>query len=215
MTIRYVPVVRTYILTLMALIVVGIASSAAAQPAVSVRGNVGASFFRGPDLTQQLLHSGANVGVEVDLHLGGGVALTLGGTYDGFTLNEETARIFGERGLERSFGNRSFVGGSLGVRYTFRNRTDAHPYIAVGGGLYQRRSTNRKQYDDAKGALVSAEEQGASLEEGIHLGLGSLFRLDDTYAVFVEPRYTFFDVSEGVGDADRYFTVRLGMDVRL
>jgi hypothetical protein len=210
MTIRYVPVVRTYMLTLMALIVVGIASSVAAQPAVSVRGNVGASFFRGPDRTQQLLHSGANVGVEVDLHVGGGFALTLGGTYDGFTLNEETARVFRVGG-----GDRSFVGGSLGLRYTFRNRTDAHPYLALGGGLYQRRVVNQKQYDTEEQALLAVEERETAYEEGIHLGLGSLFRLDDTYAVFVEPRYTFFDVSEGIGDADRYFTVRLGMDVRL
>lgn len=207
---RYVPAARMYTISLLLLVVGGVAGRAAAQPSVSVRGNVGASFFRGPDRTQQLLHSGANVGVEVDLHLGGGVALTLGGTYDGFTFNEETARVFRVGG-----GDRAFVGGSLGFRYTFRNRTDAHPYLALGGGLYQRRVANRKQYDTEEQALVAVEERQTAYEEGVHLGLGSLFRLDDTYAVFVEPRYTFFDVSEGIGKADRYFTMRLGMDVRL
>jgi len=207
---RYVPAARTYTLSLLLLIVGGVVGHAAAQPAVSVRGNVGASFFRGPDLTQQLLHSGANVGAEVDLHVGGGFAVTLGGMYDGFTLNEENARL-----RQRGGSDVSFVGGSLGIRYTFRNRTDAHPYLALGGGLYQRRITNRKQYDSQAQALMSVEERETSFEEGVHLGLGSLFRVDDTYAVFVEPRYTFFNVSEGVGEANRYFTVRLGMDVRL
>lgn len=201
--------VRTCFFLLLVLLV-GTAGSAVAQPSVSVRGNVGASFFRGPDLTQQLLHSGANVGAEVDLHLGGGVAVTVGGAYDGFTLNEENARL-----RRRGGSDISFVGGSLGMRYTFRNRTDAHPYITLGGGFYQLRSTDRKRYDDAQDALVSVEDRRTSLEEGAHLGLGSLFRLDDTYAVFLEPRYTFFNVSEGLGDAGRYFTVRLGMDVRL
>ena len=207
---RYVPAARTTTITLLLLIVGGVVGHAAAQPSVSVRGNVGASFFRGPDLTQQLLHSGANVGGEVDLHVGGGFALTLGGTYDGFTLNEENARLFGTGG-----GDRSFVGGSLGIRYTFRNRTDAHPYVTLGGGFYQLRSTNRKQYNAEERELEPVGDRQTSLEEGAHLGLGSLFRLDDTYAVFVEPRYTFFDVSEGIGKAERYFTVRLGMDVRL
>jgi hypothetical protein len=210
MTICYVSAARTYAISGVLLILVGMVGSAAAQPAVSVRGNVGASFFRGPDLTQQILHSGANVGVEVDLHVGGGFAVTLGGMYDGFTLNEENARLRGRGGSDVSF-----VGGSLGIRYTFRNRTDAHPYVTLGGGLYQRRSTNRKQYDSEENALVSAGQREVAFGEGVHLGLGSLFRLDDTYAVFVEPRYTFFDVSEGVGDATRYFALRLGMDMRL
>jgi len=207
---RYVPAARTYTISLLLLVAGGVVGSAAAQPAVSVRGNVGASFFRGPDLTQQLLHSGANVGVEMDLHVGGGFAVTVGGMYDGFTLNEENARL-----RQRGGSDISFVGGSLGIRYTFRNRTDAHPYLALGGGLYQRRITNRKQYDSDARTLVSVEERETAFEEGVHLGLGSLFRIDDTYAVFVEPRYTFFDVSNGVGEAARYFTVRLGMDVRI
>lgn len=177
---------------------------------MSARGNVGASFFRGPDLTQQILHSGANVGAAVDLHLGAGIALTVEGTYDGFTLNEQKARLFGAGG-----GDRSFIGGSLGVRYTFRNRTDAHPYVTLGGGLYQTRITNRRRYDAEQNALVPADDQQTTVEEGVHLGLGSLFRVDDTYAVFAEPRYTFVNVSEGVGNAERYFTIRLGMDVRL
>lgn len=208
MTLRRLPAARTLTILLLLFMLIGMASSAAAQPNVSVRGNVGASFFRGPDLTQRTLHSGANVGAAADLYLGGGVALTVAGTYDSFTLNEEGARI-----RKRGGGDRSFVGGSLGLRYTFRNRTDAHPYVTLGGGLYRMRSTNQKRYNS--GILESVDEEQAAIEEGVHLGLGSLFRLDDTYAVFVEPRYTFFNVSEGLGDAERYFTVRLGMDVRL
>jgi hypothetical protein len=171
---------------------------------------VGASFFRSPDLTRELLHSGTNVGAEVGVRVYHGLSITVGGGYDSFTLNEDNARLYSEGGSDLAF-----VGGSVGVRYTVENRSDAHPYVAIGGGLYQVRRTNR-QMISSSGALVPDEEQSTTtVEEGVHLAIGSLFRIDDTYAVFAEPRYMFFDVEEGVGEAVRYFTIRLGVDVQL
>jgi hypothetical protein len=50
---------------------------------------------------------------------------------------------------------------------------------------------------------------------GLHLALGSLFRLDDTYALFFEPRYVFYDISERLTGAQRYASLRLGVEVQL
>lgn len=183
---------------------------ASAQATVSVRGNVGASFFRSPDLTRELLHSGTNVGVEAGIRIYRGLSVTVGGAYDSFTLNRENARLYGQGG-----GDLAFVGGNVGLRYTVENQSDAHPYVAVGGGLYQVRRTNRQTV--TSGGTLVPNEDGATtaVEEGLHLAIGSLFRIDDTYAVFAEPRYMMFDVGEGVGEAVRYFTIRLGVDVQL
>jgi hypothetical protein len=94
------------------------------------------------------------------------------------------------------------------------NSTDAHPYAAIGGGIYQVRVTNRQRVTTG-GTLEPIEGTRTAVEEGMHLALGSLFRIDDTYAVFVEPRYMFFDLNGDAGEATRSFVLRLGMDVQL
>lgn len=190
------------------LLVVGTAGVAGAQPDVSVRGNVGASFFQSPETTSLILNSGTNLGLEAEVQVYRGLGITLGATYDGFTFNEENARLY-----SRSGGDLSFLGGSVGLRYTFRNTTDAHPYVAVGGGFYRGRVTDRKQVT-SEGQLVDASEKVNFTEEAAHLAVGSLFRLDDTYAVFAEPRYTFFNLGRGLTGELRYFSLRLGVDVQ-
>lgn len=182
--------------------------TAMAQPTVSVRGNVGASFFRSPDLQSELLNSGTSLGLAAGVRVYRGLAITVGGGYDSFTLNEENARLFNSGG-----GDLVFQSGTLGLRYTYLNDSDAHPYLATGFGIYQLRSTNRRVVSD--GELVSSGEQAQEVKSGGHLALGSLFRLDDTYAIFFEPRYVFYDLGAGIGDAARYFSLRLGVDVRL
>lgn len=183
-------------------------STPAVAQSVSIRGNVGATFFRSPETTRRILHSGSDLGLEVSLRLTRGLSVTMEGTYDSFTLNEENAQLYNQDGSDKSF-----LGGALGLRYTLVNSTDAHPYLALGGGIYKVRNTNRKQVRD--NALISDGNGLETVEEGMHIALGSLFRIDDTYAVFAEPRYVFFDFNQGVGDAVRYFTLRLGMDVTL
>lgn len=180
-----------------------------AQPTVSVRGNVGASFFRSPDVLSEALHSGVDLGLGAGVHIYRGLSLTVRGGYDRFTLNEETSRLFSR--LEA--GDLSFLSGSLGLRYTYRNSTDAHPYVATGIGIYRRSSSNRKVFEG--GRLVSQKPQRTQTKRGIHLALGSLFRLDERYAVFFEPRYVFYNVNERLTGTVRYFTLRLGMDVQL
>lgn len=191
------------------LLLVGTGAAAWAQPTVSVRGNVGAAFFRSPDLTSQLLNSGTNLGLEADVRVYRGFSITLGGAYDSFTLNEQNARLY-----QQSGGDLSFLGGEVSLRYTYFNDSDAHPYVATGVGLYRGQLTDRVRFTE-EGDRVEVPEQVRFNEEGLHLALGSVFRLDDTYAVFAEPRYVIFDFSEGLGNALRYFTLRLGVDVQL
>lgn len=200
----------TYVRTLVVVIVLALGSiGPATAQTVSVRGNVGAAFFRSPELTRQLLHSGSNLGVEASLRVTRGLSITMEGTYDSFTLNEENALLYNRGGSDKSF-----LGGALGLRYTLVNSSDAHPYIGVGGGIYKVRNTDRKRYTENE-QLTSASKSLENVEEGAHIALGSLFRINETYAVFAEPRYVFFDFNRGIGDAVRYFTLRLGMDVTL
>lgn len=195
--------------SLAALLAVGTAGAAYAQSPFSVRGNVGASFVQSPEAASTLFNSGTNLGLGAELRVYRGVGLTAEVSYDTFTLNEDNARIYSQSG-----GDPSFLGGSLGLRYTFLNSTDAHPYIAVGGGYYQLRITDRKQVTEDR-QLVDVGDQARVTEEGGYLAAGALFRVNETYAVFAEPRYTFFDFGQGLGGALRYFTMRLGVDVRL
>ncbi len=195
------------LLLLIVALAFGSVGPAAAQT-VSVRGNVGAAFFRSPEPTKQLLHSGSNLGLEASLRVTRGLSITLEGTYDSFTLNEENALLYNQGGSDKSF-----LGGALGLRYTLVNNSDAHPYIGLGGGIYKVRNTDPKQVNGNE--LVATENSLENIEEGVHIALGSTFRIDETFAVFAEPRYVFFDINRGVGDAVRYFTVRLGMDVTL
>jgi len=191
------------------LLALGLSASAAAQPTVVLRGNVGASFFRAPDGVKRVLHSGVNTGVGAGVHVYRGVAITAHAAYDQFTLNEETARLFD--GFQS--GDHSFLSGALGVRYTYRNGTDAHPYVSMGVGMYRLKKSNRKVFQEGDG--VDRLPQQTSTEAGAHLALGSFFRLDDTYALFLEPRYVFYDVGERLTGTQRYITVRLGVEVRL
>ena len=181
---------------------------AAAQPAISVRGNVGASFFRSPDLLNEALHSGVDVGVGAGIEIYRGLSFTVRGGIDRFTLNEQSFRRVGFR----NGGDVSFLSGSLGLRYTYENETDAHPYVAIGGGRYRRTISNLRAVED--GELVNLEGSRADTRLGTHLALGSLLRFNDRYALFFEPRYVLYDLAEGPGDAQRYVTLRLGVDVQ-
>lgn len=178
--------------------------SALAQPTVSVRTNVGAAFFRAPEVSSELLNSGINFGVEGDLFVYRGFSVTLSGGYAKFTLNEENARLYNLR-----TGDLSVLNGALGLRYTYANESDAHPYVTAGFGLYRLRSTNVRDVQD--GELVNTQEEGTALDEGVHLAAGSSFRIDDTYAVFFEPRYVFYDVGRRLTGTVRYLTLRLGL----
>lgn len=192
-----------------ALLLLGLSVSAAAQPTVILRGNVGASFFRAPDGVKKALNSGVDVGAGAGVRLGKGLSIIGHVAYDQFTLNEETARSLGGS----TGGDRSFLSGSLGVRYTYLNGTDAHPYASLGAGVYRLSESNRKVFRG--GAVVERLPSQSATNMGLHFALGSFFRLDDTYALFFEPRYVFYDVSEQLTGNQRYVTLRLGVEVQL
>lgn len=182
---------------------------AMAQPTVSVRGNVGASFFQSPDVLSEMLHSGVDLGLETGVRVYRGLEITVHGGYDQFTLNEQTARLYAGPIF---VGDYEFLSGSLGLRYTYVNDSDAHPYVSTGVGIYRLTSANRKKFEE--GDFVEPQPQLSATDWGMHLAIGALFRLDERYAVFFEPRYIFYDPSQGLGSSLRYFTLRLGVDVQ-
>jgi len=201
---------------LIALLLSGfVGRGATAQKTVSVRGNVGASFFRAPEVWSRTLHSGVSIGLEVGIPVYRGLSITAHGGYDQFPLNRENLRLTsqGIGGVPVSQGDVSFLSGALGLRYTYYNETDAHPYISTGVGFYRAKQSDRKAFE--QGAFVGQRPPESATELGVHLAIGSLFRLDDTYAVFFEPRYIFYDVQTNPSGSLRYFTLRLGVDVQL
>lgn len=197
---------RTTLLT--CVLVLGTSIGAVAQPTISVRGNVGASFFQSPELLGEALHSGVDLGVGAGVRVYRGISLTVRGGLDRFTLNE---RNFRQIGFSKG-GDVSFLSGSLGLRYTYENETDAHPYLSTGVGRYQQRVSNRRAPQN--GELVKKDGSRTDSALGSHLALGSLLRLNDTYALFFESRYVFYDVAESVTGTQRYFTLRLGVDLK-
>jgi opacity protein-like surface antigen len=203
----------THLPALLAFVVaLALSTGAAAQPTVSVQGNVGASFFRSPDFASETLHSGVDLGLGVGVRVYRGLAITARGGYDQFTLDEERLRAISQ-GIQVTRGDISFLNGSLGVRYTYLNDSDAHPYASMGLGVFRLKSSNRTVFQD--GSPIGQSGDVTEVETGLHFAAGSLFRLDDTYAVFFEPRYVFYDLSQSISGELRYFTLRVGIDVQL
>ncbi|MFP4227561.1 MAG: outer membrane protein [Salinivenus sp.] len=203
---------------LVCLIGLGMSVGAVAQPTVSLRGNVGASFFQSPTVEENLLNSGTDLGLGVDVRVYRGLSVSLQGGYNQFTLNQENARIQIRGPLQA--GDISLVNVSVGTRYTYENDSDASPYALVGIGLYRGQQTDAEVFgEQGEGGTT---ESKMSTERGYYVGLGSNFQLNDTYSVFVEPRFTFlqkqsgsFLISPSGTETPRFFTLRLGLDVRL
>ncbi len=189
---------------------------ASAQPEVSIRGNVGAAFFQSPEGLNTVLNSGVNLGLGGGVKLYEGLELVLQGSYDRFTLNGDNIALISEGltvGMEVEGGALSVLNGSVGLRYTLENSTDAHPYVSGAVGLYRSvlAETNVPQGDATFPKL-------ATTNRGFHVAIGSNFRIDDTYALFIEPRFVVINTEESELETEtsiRYVTVRLGLDVRL
>ena len=200
---------------LFVLLAILLVPGAAAQPEVSLRGNVGAAFFRSPDGLNNVLNSGVDLGLGAGVELYKGVELVLQGSYDRFTLNGDNVALFDANlsvGARVEGGALNVLNGTIGLRYILENSTDAHPYVAGGVGVY--RSVLEK-------TKIQGEEifpRLATTSRGFYAAIGSTFRINDTYAVFFEPRFVSVD-TEGseldTGESTRYVTLRLGLDVRL
>lgn len=191
-------------------------TSAAAQPAVSVRGNVGAAFFQAPEGLSNVLNSGVDVGVGAGVHVRGGLEVVVQGGYDRFTLNGDTfALLRGDTpsGVRVDGGALNVINGSLGLRYTLRTQGDAQPYATAGLGLYH----TRLESLDVGGGATRYPRLSAT-RWGYHAALGIRFRIDETYRFFFEPRYVSIDTRETELDTSTptcYVTLRLGIDVSL
>lgn len=210
---------RTAFLVVCLVFLVG--APAGAQPTVSVRGNVGAAFFQSPEGLNSVLNSGVDLGVGLDVRLYEGFGLILEGAYDRFTLNGENVALFSqdlEVGPSSSVegGHYTLLNATVGLRYVYRNPSDAHPYLSGGVGLYRTAFSETKVFQS--GQLVQEASGRASTNLGFHVALGIDFRIDDTYSFFFEPRFVvvYTDGQElGIGRSTRFVPVRLGLDVQL
>ena len=188
---------------------------ASAQPAVSVRGNVGAAFFQSPEGLNNVLNSGVDLGLEAGLEVYDGLEVVLQGSYDRFTLNSDNVALLDDNlpvGTSVEGGALNLINGTVGLRYTLKNQSDAHPYVAGGIGLY-RTELAEAQVRQGDNVLPERSTRG----RGFHLAVGSNFRVDETYGVFFEPRYVVVDTDGSdlqTGTSTRYVTVRLGMEVQ-
>ncbi|WP_263790217.1 outer membrane beta-barrel protein [Salinibacter sp.] len=188
---------------------------ASAQPAVSVRGNVGAAFFQSPEGLNNVLNSGVDLGLGAGLEVYDGLEVVLQGSYDRFTLNSGNVALLDDNlpvGTSVEGGALNLINGTVGLRYTLKNQSDAHPYVAGGIGLY-RTELAEAQVRQGDNVLPERSTRG----RGFHLAVGSNFRVDETYGVFFEPRYVVVDTDGSdlqTGTSTRYVTVRLGMEVQ-
>ena len=186
-----------------------------AQPAVSVRGNVGAAFFQSPEGLNNVLNSGVDLGLEAGLEVYDGLEVVLQGSYDRFTLNSDNVALLDDNlsvGTSVEGGALNLINGTVGLRYTLKNQSDAHPYVAGGIGLY-RTELAEARVRQGENVLPERSTRG----RGFHLAIGSNFRVDETYGVFFEPRYVVVDTGGSdlqTGDSTRYVTVRLGVEVQ-
>ncbi|MBB4067664.1 opacity protein-like surface antigen [Salinibacter ruber] len=199
------------------LIVLGLVFSTrvSAQPAVSVRGNVGAAFFQSPEGLNNVLNSGVDLGLEAGLEVYEGLEVVLQGSYDRFTLNSDNVALLDDNlsvGTSVEGGALNLINGTVGLRYTLKNQSDAHPYVAGGIGLY-RTELAEARVRQGENVLPERSTRG----RGFHLAIGSNFRVNETYGVFFEPRYVVVDTGGSdlqTGDSTRYVTVRLGVEVQ-
>ena len=191
-------------------------TSAVAQPHVSMRGNVGAAFFQSPDGLNNVLNSGIDLGLEAGIELYRGLELVLQGSYDRFTLNGDNVGLIDEELTVESTvdgGDFNVLNGSIGLRYTLRSRSDAHPYVSSGVGVY------RTVFGEARsGQRDEIFPRIATANRGFHAAIGSTFRVNDTYAFFFEPRLVVVNTTDSelnTSTSTRYVTARFGLDVRL
>ena len=199
------------------LIVLGLVFSTrvSAQPAVSVRGNVGAAFFQSPEGLNNILNSGVDLGLEAGLEVYDGLEVVLQGSYDRFTLNSDNVALLDDNlsvGTSVEGGALNLINGTVGLRYTLKNQSDAHPYVAGGIGLYR---TELAEAQVRQGANVLPER--STRGRGCQLAIGANCRANATYGGFFEPRYVVVDTGGSdlqTGDSTRYVTVRLGVEVQ-
>ena len=188
---------------------------ASAQPAVSVRGNVGAAFFQSPEGLNNVLNSGVDLGLGAGLEVYDGLEVVLQGSYDRFTLNSDNVALLDDNlpvGTSVEGGALNLINGTVGLRYTLKNQSDAHPYVAGGIGLY-RTELAEARVRQGENVLPERSTRG----RGFHLAIGSNFRVNETYGVFFEPRYVVVDTGGSdlqTGDSTRYVTIRLGVEVQ-
>ena len=205
---------RTIILC--ALLIFLSAPAASAQSSVSLRGNVGAAFFQSPEGLKSVLNSGVNLGLGAGIEVYRGLEVVVQGSYDRFTFNGDNYALLEGNvptGIDVHGGALNVFNGTVGLRYTLRNPSDAHPYVSGGVGLYR---TVLEQTEIPNTGQVLPREENTG--RGFHIALGSTFRITNTYSFFFEPRYVVVDTEDSdlqTRTSTRYVTVRLGLDVQL
>lgn len=195
--------------------------SAVAQPSVSVRGNVGAAFFRSPNGLQNILNSGVDVGLGLNIQFYRGLEVFAEGGYDEFSLNGDNVSILDENlrvgsSSDVQGGEYQLLNASLGLRYVLINKADAEPYLSASVGIFRSAIAETDIYQS--GRLVREAEGRTTTGLGVQLAAGVDFKINETYSFFFEPRYVIVDTDDqdfGLGTTTRFVPVRLGLDVAL
>lgn len=212
---------RSALLVFCFCLILPLGSQVVAQHSVSVRGNVGATFFQSPEGMNSVLNSGIDLGLGTSIQLYKGLELTLQGAYDQFTLNGDNLALL-DQDLQVGAGNRieggtyEHLSASVGFRYVFQNQSAAHPYMSGGVGIYRSSIAGTRVFQG--GQLVQRSYGRSTTTHGYHFGVGADFQIDDTFTFFFEPRLVIVatDSQEfGLGSSTRYIPVRLGVDVEL
>lgn len=215
---NYIPVLNPMRRTAALVVFLGllVSTGVSAQPAGSMRGNVGAAFFQSPEGLNTVLNSGVDLGLGAGVELYSGLELVLEGSYDRFTLNGDNVALLDNTlpvGTTVEGGALDVLSGTIGLRYRLVNQSDAHPYVSGGLGLYR---TVLAETRIRQSGEVFPERSTRS--RGFYGAVGVDFRIDETYSVFFEPRYVVIDTGGSDLQTDtstRYVTVRLGMGVQL
>lgn len=192
-------------------------TSAVAQPTISLRGNVGAAFFRSPEGLSDVLDPGVNLGAGVGVEVYEGLEVVVQGSYDRFTLNGDNYALApgSSASVEDKVegGDLNVLNGTIGLRYTLQNQGDASPYVSGGIGRY--RTLLERGFVYQTGETLS---RFVTTRKGYHLAMGALFQVDQTYSFFFEPRYVIVDTANtdiSGNTSTRYLTIRLGLELDL
>jgi opacity protein-like surface antigen len=168
---------------------------ASAQALVNVRGHAGASWFRAPEGQSSLLDPGTEIGFGLGWDVYRGAEVTLEGAFAHFAGNENELALslasrFPGPSLDASGGDVFAWTVAAGLRYTFRNPSAAHPYVAaaVTYSAYRAQSAQVVFQRSGGDSVIRRAPRSDIGAFGYQSAVGVSFQVSRRAAVFVEPR---------------------------
>jgi len=165
------------------------------QPDLRVRGYAGASWFRSPDRQGSVLDPGVDLGLGVGWDVYRGAEITLEGAFAHFAGNENELGLslagqFPGPSLDVTGGDVFAWTAAAGLRYTFRNPSAAHPYVAAALTYSAYRAQSAEVLIDRgdAGQIRRRVPRSDLAAFGYQAAIGVSFQVSRRMAVFVEPR---------------------------